>query len=303
MSSLPEEVSVVNLRGDQAAGLRRLFSRPRLRIVSFAAGSVAVGKSLAVANLAACLVRQGKEVLVVDENTDDSVAAYYGVLVRHDLQQVLRREKSLSEVILSVAPGVRVLPAAKVVKQLATLSVVEQRILLDSLGQIERPADVVLIDTTLDHPLGFSPLGLAAQDTVIVVSPNGASITAAYALIKKVSLGYARKHFRILVNKARTASDAQAVHDNLAEVAHSRQLARLEYAGYVPLDESLRQASRLCQPVAGLFPEAPSAQACEKVASELLNWPSGDADVRGLEHFVQQLLHLSQRIDPAAIYA
>ena len=303
MSSLPAEVSVLNLRGDQAAGLRRLFSRPRLRIVSFAAGSVGVGKSLTVANLAACLARRGKEVLVVDENTDDSVAAYYGVLVRHDLQQVLRREKSLSEVILSVAPGVRVLPAAKVVKQLASLSVVEQRILLDSLGQIERPADVVLVDTSLDHPLGFSPLGLAAQDTVIVVSPNGASITDAYALIKKVSLGYARKHFRILVNKARTASDAQGVHDNLAEVAHSRQLARLDYAGYVPLDESLRQASRLCQPVAGLFPEAPSAQAYDRVVSELLNWPGGDADVRGLEHFVQQLLHLSHRIDPAAIYA
>ncbi|HRF03311.1 AAA family ATPase [Accumulibacter sp.] len=294
---------MLNLRGDQAAGLRRLFSRPRLRIVSFAAGSVGVGKSLSVANLAACLARRGKEVLVVDENTDDSVAAYYGVLVRHDLQQVLRREKSLSEVILSVAPGVRVLPAAKVVTQLATLSVVEQRILLDSLGQIERPADVVLVDTSRDHPLGFSPLGLAAQDTVIVVSPNGASITDAYALIKKVSLGYARKHFRILVNKARTASDAQAVHDNLAEVAHSRQLARLDYAGYVPLDESLRQASRLCQPVAGLFPEAPSAQAYDKLVSELLSWPGGDADVRGLEHFVQQLLHLSQRIDPAAIYA
>ena len=124
-----------------------------------------------------------------------------------------------------------------------------------------------------------------------------------YALIKKVSLGYARKHFRMLVNKARTASDAQAVHDNIAEVAHSRQLARLDYAGYVPLDEHLRQASRLCQPVAGLFPDSPSALAYQTVASALLAWPSGDADVGGLEQFVQQLLHLSQRIDPTAIYA
>lgn len=294
---------MVNLRGDQAAGLRRIFSRPRLRIVTFAAGSEGVGKSLSVANLAACLARQGKEVLVVDENTDDSVAAYYGAQVRHDLQQVVNREKSLSEVILSVAPGVRVLPAARVVKQLATLSAAEQRILLDSLGQIGRPADVVLVDTSLDHPLGFSPFGLAAHDTVIVVSPSAASITDAYALIKKVSLGYARKHFRILVNKARAANDAQAVHDNIAEVAHSRHLARLDYAGYVPLDEYLRQASRLCQPVAGLFPEAPSARAYQDLASGLLGWPGGEADVGGLEHFMQQLLHLSQRIDPTAIYA
>ncbi|MCB1965605.1 AAA family ATPase [Accumulibacter sp.] len=294
---------MVSLRGDQAAGLRRLFSRPQLRIVTFAAGSIGVGKSVSVANLAAALARQGREVLVVDENTDDSVAAYYGALARHDLQQVVNREKSLSEVILAVAPGVRVLPAAKVVKQLASLSAAEQRILLDSLAQIGRPADVVLVDSSLDHPLGFSPLGLAAQETVIVVSPTGASITDAYALIKKVSLGYARKNFRILVNKARTASDAQAVHENIAEVAHSRRLARLDYAGHVPLDEYLRQASRLCQPVAGLFPDSPSARAYQTVAADLLNWPRADADVGGLEHFVQQLLHLSQRIDPTAIYA
>jgi flagellar biosynthesis protein FlhG len=96
-------------------------------------------------------------------------------------------------VILSVAPGIRVLPAARVVKQLARLNDAEQSILLDCLGRHPTPAaDVVLVDTSRDHPLGFSPLGLAAHDTVIVVSPNSRSITEAYALIKKVSLGYAR---------------------------------------------------------------------------------------------------------------
>lgn len=44
--------------------------------------------------------------------------------------------------------------------------------------------------------LGFSPFGLAAHETVVVMSASGASITDAYALIKKVSLGYARRNFR-----------------------------------------------------------------------------------------------------------
>jgi flagellar biosynthesis protein FlhG len=163
-----------------------------------------------VANLAASLARQGREVLVVDENTDDGIAAYYGVLARYDLQQVVDREKSLSEVILSVAPGIRVLPVARVVRH-------------GSPAERCRAADPARVShrdwaagrcpsgryASLDHPLGFSPLGLAAHETVIVVSPSSAAITEAYALIKKVSLGYARKHFRILVNKARAASEAQ----------------------------------------------------------------------------------------------
>ena len=293
-------------QSDQAAGLRRLFGRQQTRIVTFAAGSVGVGKSTLVANLAATLARQGKEVLIFDESTRNSVASYYGALARHDLLQVINREKSLADVLLTVAPGVRVLPAAKAVKRLGHLNAQQQDALLQAITGMERSADVILVDASLDHPLGFSPLGLAAHDTVIVISASGASITDAYALIKKVSLGYARRDFRILVSRARTADEAGAIYRNIAQLTHSRQLARLEYAGLVPLDEQLRQSSRLAQPVVSLFPDAPAAKAYRKVASDLLGWPlPGEAGggAAGLEQFVQQLLHLSQHIDPIAIYA
>lgn len=294
---------MAELRGDQASGLRRLFGREQSRIVTFAAGSTGVGKSLAIANLAAALARQGKEVLVLDEHANGNVASLYGAAVRHDLLQVINREKLLSEVLLSVDTCVRILPAAQAVKKLGKLSAAQQETLIESLCAMERPADVILVDASLDHPLGFSPLGLAAHDTVIVISATGTSITEAYALIKKVSLGYARKHFRILVNKVHSADEAEAIHGNIAQVTRSRSLARLDYAGYVPLDEHVRQAVRLCQPVVGLFPDAPSARAYCSLASELLNWPSPVDEIGGLERFMQQLLHLSRRIDPVAIHA
>jgi flagellar biosynthesis protein FlhG len=295
---------MAELRGDQAAGLRRLLCRPQLQVVAFAAGSAGVGKSVAVANLAASLATRGREILVVDENTEGTIAAFFGAFAVHDLQQVIHREKRLSEVLLAVAPGIRILPAARVVAQLGRLSDGEQGVLLTCLAEIVPPPDVVLVDASPDHPLGFSPLGLAAHDTVIVVSPDVPAITEAYALIKKVSLGYARKHFRILVNKARSSREAQAIHDNMARVCGSRRLAQLDYAGQVPVDEPLRQASRLCQPVAALYPDSPAARAYQTLADELLNWPAGDGDGGGgLEDFVQQLLHLSQQINSTAIYA
>ena len=290
-------------RGDQAAGLRRLFGQEQSRIITFAAGSVGVGKSLSVANLAVALARQGKEVLVLDENTDDNVASLFGVVAPHDLYHVINREKSLPEVLLPVAPGVRILSAAHAVKKLARLSAAQQITLLESFGEMKHPADIILVDASLDHPLGFSPLGLAAHDTVVVISATGASITEAYALIKKVSLGYSCKRFRILVNRVKNAEEAKAIHRNIEQVTRSRGLARLDYAGYVPMDEYLRQASRLCQPVVGLFPEAPAAKAYRNLAVDLLHWPAPNNEVAGLEHFVQQLLHFSQSIDPIAIHA
>lgn len=294
---------MADFRGDQAAGLRRLLQRPPLRVVTFVAGSLGVGKSVTVANVAASLAGRGCQVLVVDENTDDGVAAFYGTVPAGDLQQVVERRQSLAEVLLTVAPGVRILPAGGLIRKLARLSAAEQDILLQSLREIVPPADVVLVDTSLGHPLAFSPLGLAAPETVIVVAPNVAAITAAYALIKRVSLGYARRHFRLLVSMTRRVSEARAIYDNMARVTGSHRLARLDYAGCVPVDERLRQASRLGQPVAGMFPDSPAASAYQTLSKELLKWPAGEGAAGGLEPFVQQLLQLSQHIEPAAIYA
>ncbi len=289
--------------GDQAAGLRRLFSEKQTRVITFASANSGVGKSVLVANLAATLARQGREVVVVDENLQNGVAACLGATARHDLLQVIHGERLLDEVFVHPMPGVRVLPAARAVKQLGQLNLRQQETLISSMTGMSCPASVILVDASLDHPLGFSPFGLAAHEAIIVIAANSASITDAYALIKKVSLGYARKSFRLLVNKGRSAAEAEAIHRNMAQVSQGRGLARLAYAGFVPLDGQLRQALRLCQPVAELFPDAPSARACHNIARALLEWPLPEQGSGGLEHFVQQLLHLSQHIDPLPIYA
>lgn len=292
---------------DQAAGLRRLFARERLRVVTFAAGSPGVGKSLLVANVAACLAQQGKTVLVFDENVGRSgrrtVASCFGAAVRHDLSHVVDRQRSMAEVLVPVAPGIQVLPAAGAVGQLGKLDEAQRRALLAGLCALDEQPEVILVDASPDHPLGFSPLGLAAHDTVIVMAPTPASITDAYALIKKVSLGYARRNYRVLVNGVRGVEEGRAVFGNIARVTHGRRFARLEFAGCVPLDEHMQRAATLCQPVGGLYPDSAAAKACRSLAADLLEWRLPDGEPGGLEQFVQHLLHLSRHIDPVAIYA
>lgn len=295
---------MAEFRGDQAAGLRRLFGREQLRVVSFVAGCEGVGKSVAVANLATSLARQGKEVLILDENHGtDNQAGLFGVPARYDLLHAVNRERSLEEVLLPAQPGVRLLPAAQAVKKLARFSMAQKQALLEGLAEMEHPADVILVDTALDHDLGFSPIGLAAQETVVVLSAAGSAITEAYALIKKMSTGYARRDFRILINKVKSGADAEAIFDNIAQVASQRLHVSLDYSGCVPLDDALRQAARLGQPVVTAFPDTAVARSLRNVAAAMLHWPPSERGAGGLEQFVQQLLHLSQRITPSPIHA
>jgi len=138
---------------------------------------------------------------------------------------------------------------------------------------------------------------------VVVLSGSSASITEAYALIKKVSQAFSRRHFRILVNKVRTQADARSIYENIAQVATQRGIAVLDYAGAVPLDDSLKLATQLCRPVLFQAPDSPSAMAFRDLAADIQYWQQGQGEQGGVEHFLQQLLHLSQRITPNALRA
>ncbi|MDR1162301.1 MAG: AAA family ATPase [Candidatus Accumulibacter sp.] len=289
--------------GDQAAGLRRLLDREQLRVITFAAGSPGVGKSVLIANLAVLIARLGKRVLILDENSRRNMASCFGFHTRGDLQNVVDSEKSLSEILLSVAANIRVLPIARSMKKLRKFTHEQQSAFLSCISRLEAFADIVLIDASPDHDLGFSPVGLAAHETVVVISKTGASITDAYSLIKKVSLGYSLRNFRILVNKVSGLEEAATIYRNLEHVTRARAIAELNFSGYVPLDAHFQQAARFGQTIAEMFPEATATHNCREIAEEMLNWPVYANGCDRLEKFGQQLLHLSQYVEPLAIYA
>lgn len=295
---------MVDFRVDQAAGLRRMLGRTGLQVVTFVAGCAGVGRSVSVANLGVALARLGKEVMIIDEHAaSDDIAAAFGMASRYDLLDVVQRDQPLREVLVHPMSGLSVLPAAKAVRKLGRLSLAQQQTLMDAMSGLEKAVDVILVDASLAHPNGFSPFGLVSEETVVVLSGNSASITEAYALIKKVSHTFSRRHFRILVNKVRSHEDARSIFDNIAQVANQRGIARLDYAGAIPLDEALRVSSQLCRPVLAHAPSSPSANAFRELAADLQYWQQGQAEQGGVEKVLQQLLHLSRHITPNAIRA
>lgn len=296
---------MADFRVDQAAGLRRLLGGgQQLQVVTFVAGCDGVGRSVAVANIGVALARLGKEVLIIDEHgPGDDVASTFGLVARHDLLNVVQRESLLSQVLLQPMNGLRILPAARAVKKLGRLSLSQQQALLDAMSGLDRPVDAILVDASMAHPNGFSPFGLASQEAVVVLSGSSASITEAYSLIKKVSHAFSRRHFRILVNKVRSQSDARSIFENIAQVAAQRGIAQLDFAGAIPLDDALRQSVQLCRPVTVQAPDSPSAAAFRDFASDMLYWQRSESEAGGVGHFMQQLLHLSQRITPNVLRA
>jgi flagellar biosynthesis protein FlhG len=283
---LPEHMA------DQADGLRRLLVRASTRVVTVAAARSGMGASSVVVNLAATLARAGKDVLVLDENpAHDSVASLLAIKPRYDLLDAVRRDKTLREIMPVTPQGVRVLPAARVIRALPQMSMPQREHLLECMAEASAGVDVVLVDAAVSGEYGISASLATDQPLLLVLNTTAHAITESYAMLKRMAMQDGRRNFGIVVNKARNEEAARTVFGNVARVARRHLHARVEYLGYIPIDEKLKRATQLCRPVTEAFPAALSAAAFGELGRNLLLLPVTDGDeTDGLPGMVQRLI-------------
>lgn len=280
---------------DQAEGLRRLLARDSVRVVTLTSGRTGVGKSNIVVNLAAALAKRGRHVLVLDEQQGKGgIEALLGLAARYDLMHVIRREKTLEEVMLHGPEGVDIVSAGKGLRVLGELKQEDQDWLVQSFRQLSQSVDVVLVDAVAGIASNVLPLGLASQEIVIVVSQHPSSITDAYALIKVLNQRFAIRRFHILASKVQSEAEAHTLYRNMAEAAERFLEVSLDFMGYVPFDEKLRRSARIFRPVMEAFPTAASAKAVRDMAEVLEQWPQPSGENGRLEAFMQRLIQSSR---------
>lgn len=286
---------------DQAEGLRRLLASDALRIVTVASATSGVGKTSTVINLAVALARAGREVLILDGSPRrGNVSDTLGINARFDLLDVINRDRTLEQVLMTGPEGISVLPAAHGIARLAGLNRDGQERLIGCFGKLPNPVNVVLVDTAAGNSGKALPASLAAQDVMLVLSRTNSSITDNYALIKTMSLQYAKRHFRILVNKAHSEREARTLFFNMEQAAKRYLSVSLDYIGFIPPDDKLERATALCKPVVEAFPAAPSATGFRRVAAEMMGWSRQAETEESMENFMQRLIQ-SSRLGAASI--
>jgi flagellar biosynthesis protein FlhG len=236
---------LVAWNGDQADGLRRLFGNRSPQVVAFASGREACGRTTLVVQTAAALAAAGHGVVIIDENpAPDNAVTAFGLAAKHDLLHVVRGERSLAHTLLPAAPLVRILPAARAARELDRPNEVSQKRLAARLQELQQGASFVLVDCALRRNGHLSVVAMAARHLAVVVAAQGAAITQAYALIKRIAQDQGRDHFQIAVTRARSPEEAQAVYDNMRRVAREHLGVRLDYLGAaaVPVTDNLAGA-------------------------------------------------------------
>ncbi len=258
---------MANFDFDQAEGLRRMLAGPTPRIVSFLSATPQDDKGAMLVNLGASLARSGNDVLIVDAcEREYGVAQRLGLDKSPSVLQVARQECALNEVIHAAPQGFNVASMARVAGKAASrTSADEARRLAKTFDVLVKQTGIVIVDGEFGADGMFPVPAMASAEIVVQVSTSAASITAAYALIKRLSQQLGRRPFGILVTNASEA-EAKVVYDNMSSAASRYLAVQLTSMGSVPADEYLHRAARLGRAVVDAFPLAGASVAFRQLA-------------------------------------
>jgi flagellar biosynthesis protein FlhG len=260
------------------------------RTISITSGKGGVGKSTFVAHTAAHLGRLGHRTLILDGDLGmANLDIMFGVRAQRTLYDVIRGDATVAEVCLEVAPNVDLIPGGSGIYELQKLSSFQKKSLLDQVSDLEKGYDFMLIDTApgiADHVLD---LNSAAQEIVVVVTPDPSSMADAYALMKVLNLRYQEMRFSLVCNLVKDETEAQQIFRRLSDVASRFLSVSLDYRGFVPADLEMRQSAKLQQLIFNVAPNSCASTAFRQFAEKLKNSRAVQGPKGGLQFFWQQL--------------
>lgn len=276
---------------DQATGLRRMANPKPVQVIAVASGKGGVGKTNVSVNMSVAMSDAGRRVMLLDADLGmANVDVMLGLRPERTLSNVIDGECSLEEIILTGPSDIMVVPAASGVKRLAELSSMEHAGLIRAFSELTYDVDTLIIDTAAGINDSVTSFTQAAQEVVVVVCNEPASITDAYALIKVLSTEYGLHHFRVLANMVDGAQEGRDLFTKISRVTDRYLDVRLEFMGVIPHDDYLRKAVRKQRPVINAYPRSRASMAFRALVQKAQKWPVPTDACGHLEFFVERLI-------------
>ena len=287
-------MSETTVPADQAAGLRQMANPKPVRVIAVASGKGGVGKTNVSVNLAVAMAATGQKVMLMDADLAmANVDVLLGLRPEGNLSHVIDGKLTLEEVLVEGPEGLLIVPASSGVSRLAQLTPMEHAGLIRAFSELSVPLDTLIVDTAAGVSDSVVSFTHAAQEVIVVVCDEPASITDAYALIKVLSREHGVNRFQILANMAASDDEGRNLYRKIATVCDRYLDVNLHFLGTIPQDEYLRKAVQKQAPVVQAYPGSRAAKAFRQVAGKADKWPVPSGTSGKLEFFVERLINPS----------
>ncbi len=266
------------------------------RVYSITSGKGGVGKTAVVANMAVAMAKMGKEVLILDADLGlANIDVVFGLAPRYNLNHFFAGDQELSEILVDGPYGIKILPAGSGVQNFTRLDSSQKLKLLDGLDAMHNRFDFVLIDTEAGISENVTYFNTAAQEILVVTTPDPTAITDAYALMKLLSTKYHEKSFNLVVNQIQNENEALDVYRKLTMVSNRYLDISIDFLGSIPNDKQMTEAIRKQRVMVDLFPKSTIAHSFGQLAATICSEQPASTPKGGVQFFWKRLLDISGR--------
>ncbi|NNM54834.1 MAG: MinD/ParA family protein [Spirochaetales bacterium] len=241
---------------DQAEKLRELVkaratvsegptpSAKKTRVITVTSGKGGVGKTNLSVNLALAYSRMGKKVIILDADLGlANVNVVLGVIPKYTLYHMIRQQKTMKEILTPTDYGISFVAGASGFTKIANLNDTERAAFIQELSTLS-DADILIIDTSAGVTKNVLDFVAAADDTLIVTTPEPTAITDAYGIIKIIATEFttADMGLKLIVNRVDSVIEGKRVAERVINIASQFLNVKVDYLGFVYEDPSVQAA-------------------------------------------------------------
>lgn len=264
---------------DQAERLRNIIKKQDLqpqkkgnaKVITVTSGKGGVGKSSLSVNLAIQLSRMGKRVVIFDADFGlANVEIMLGLRPQYNLADLMYHGKSISDIIMRGPENIGFISGGSGIRELSNISRDQVFTLIQKLGDLDRQADIIIVDTGAGISDTVLEFVAASEEVLLVATPEPTSVTDAYALMKvldrKTAFRLDRSVVKLVANQVREEWEATELFEKLGAVARKFLDIEVEYLAAIPYDKYMQRAVMRQDPVSISHPEARAARAVKRMA-------------------------------------
>jgi len=262
----------------------------KTRVITVASGKGGVGKTNISINLALAYAKMGKKVIVLDADLGlANVNVVLGVIPKFNLYHVIRKQKTMKEVILDTNYGIQIVAGASGFSRVANLTDDERNNFIKELAELSS-ADILIIDTSAGVSQNVLAFVEAADDVLIVTTPEPTAITDAYGIIKIISTEIENldMSLKLIVNRVANVTEAKKVSHKVISIAAQFLNLKVDYLGFVYEDTAVPTAVRKQLPFMVAEPKGQASMCMQSIASRLENVEFKEG--KGVSQFIRRLM-------------